>query len=83
MLFEEVEQPIIEWALDYGITPAIIIGRLMKIADELGTSPNWLLGVSLASATDPEFAALTDRFANAANGMSKQEIEMALFRQRQ
>jgi hypothetical protein len=41
-------------ALDYGITPAIIIGRLMKIADELGTSPNWLLGVSLASVTDPE-----------------------------
>lgn len=50
----------------------------MKIADELGTSPNWLLGVSLASATDPEFAALTDRFANAANGMSKQEIEMCI-----
>jgi hypothetical protein len=78
LLFEEVEQPIIEWAIDYGITPAIIIGRLKKIADELGTSANWLLGVSLASATDPEFAALTDRFANAANGMSKQEIEMCI-----
>jgi hypothetical protein len=34
--------------------------------------------VSLASATDPEFAALMDRFANAANGMSKQEIEMRI-----
>jgi hypothetical protein len=30
LLFEVVEQPIIEWALDYGITPAIIIGRLER-----------------------------------------------------
>jgi len=33
-----IQQPIIEWALDYGITPAIIIGRLQRglsIADAI------------------------------------------------
>ncbi|MCZ7930828.1 hypothetical protein O9X90_00745 [Agrobacterium leguminum] len=25
-----IQQPVIEWALDYGITPAIIIGRLER-----------------------------------------------------
>lgn len=33
-----IQQPIMEWALDYGITPAIIIGRLergMSIADAI------------------------------------------------
>ncbi len=25
-----IQQPIVEWALDYGITPAIIIGRLER-----------------------------------------------------
>jgi len=54
------------------------LATLVKIAIALGTSPNWLLGVSLASATDPQFAALMDRFSNAANGMSKQEIEMCI-----
>jgi hypothetical protein len=34
------------------------LATLVKIADALGTSPNWLLGVSLASALDPEFAVL-------------------------
>ncbi|MGP4727099.1 hypothetical protein ACSV5S_20740 [Agrobacterium deltaense] len=35
-----IQQPIIEWALDYGITPAIIIARLergMSIADAITT----------------------------------------------
>lgn len=37
---EGIQQPIIEWALDYGITPAIIIGRLergISIADAITT----------------------------------------------
>jgi hypothetical protein len=37
---EGIQQPIIEWALDYGITPAIIIGRLergISIADAINT----------------------------------------------
>lgn len=54
------------------------LATLVKIADALGTSPNWLLGLPIASAKDPQFAALIDRFANAANGMSKQEIEMCV-----
>jgi len=54
------------------------LATVVKIADALGTSPNWLLGVSLASTTDREYAALMDRFANAANGMSKQEMEMCI-----
>ena len=35
---DDIKQPIVEWALDYGITPAIIIGRLergMSIADAI------------------------------------------------
>jgi transcriptional regulator with XRE-family HTH domain len=52
------------------------LATLVKIAEALGTSPNWLLGVSVAGAGDPYVAALIDRFSNAANGMSKQEIEM-------
>lgn len=35
-----IQQPILEWALDYGITPAIIIGRLergLSIADAITT----------------------------------------------
>lgn len=35
-----IAQPIVEWALDYGITPAIIIGRLERgasIADAITT----------------------------------------------
>lgn len=37
---DDIKQPIVEWALDYGITPAIIIGRLergMSIADAITT----------------------------------------------
>lgn len=35
-----IQQPVIDWALDYGITPAIIIGRLergLSIADAITT----------------------------------------------
>lgn len=40
LLFEGTEQPVTEWALDYGITPAIIIGRLERgetVADAITT----------------------------------------------
>ncbi len=52
------------------------LATLVKIGDALGTTPNWLLGVTLPSSKDPQFAALVDRFSNAANGMSKNEVEM-------
>ena len=54
------------------------LATLVKIADTLGTTPNWLLGVTLPSSKDPQFAALIDRFSNAANGMSMNEIEMCI-----
>ncbi len=37
---DDIKQPVTEWALDYGITPAIIIGRLERgetIADAINT----------------------------------------------
>lgn len=54
------------------------LATLVKIADTLGTTPNWLLGVTLPSSKDPQFVALIDRFSNAANGMSINEIEMCI-----
>jgi len=51
---------------------------LVKIAATLGTTPNWLLGVTVPSSTDLRLAALIDRFSNAANGMSMSEIEMCV-----
>ncbi|KQY76822.1 DNA-binding protein [Ensifer sp. Root142] len=54
------------------------LATLVRIADSLGTSPNWLLGVALTSSQDPQLSAYIERFANAANGMSKHEIEMCV-----
>lgn len=54
------------------------LATLVRIADALGTSPNWLLGVTVSTSHDAHLAALVERFANAANGMSKQEIELCV-----
>jgi transcriptional regulator with XRE-family HTH domain len=54
------------------------LATLVKISETLGTTPNWLLGVTLSSSGNPQFAALIDRFSNAANGMSMNEIEMCI-----
>ena len=54
------------------------LATLVKIADALGTSPNWLLGVPFANEVDPQLAALVDRFLNAANAMTRQEAEMCV-----
>jgi transcriptional regulator with XRE-family HTH domain len=54
------------------------LGTLVKIAETLGTTPNWLLGVTIPGSEDPQFAALIDRFSNAANGMSMNEIEICI-----
>lgn len=38
--YDSIQQPVIEWALDYGITPAIIIARLergMSVEDSITT----------------------------------------------
>ncbi|RWX20527.1 transcriptional regulator, partial [Rhizobium leguminosarum] len=50
---------------------------LLRIASSLGTTPNWLLGV-----TEPADAAaekhLLARFANAANGMTLEELQLCI-----
>ncbi|WDZ80963.1 helix-turn-helix transcriptional regulator (plasmid) [Ensifer adhaerens] len=54
------------------------LATLVRIADALGASPNWLLGVTLSTSVDPQLAALVERFANATNGMTKGEIELCV-----
>jgi len=52
------------------------LATLVRIAEALGTTPNWLLGISATDVSDPELSGLVDRFSNASNGMTKQELEM-------
>jgi transcriptional regulator with XRE-family HTH domain len=54
------------------------LATLVRIAAALGTTPNWLLGVTTLEAKDGEIAALIERFSNAANGMTKQQIELCV-----
>src|SRR5690606_36337974 len=41
------------------------LATLIRIAETLGTTPNWLLGLSAAISDDPKIASLLDRFTNA------------------
>lgn len=54
------------------------LATLVRISEVLGTTPNWLLGVTTDSSQDPSIAALIDRFANAANAMTQQEVEICV-----
>jgi transcriptional regulator with XRE-family HTH domain len=54
------------------------LATLVRIAEALGTTPNWLLGVTSADSKDPSIAELVDRFTNASNGMTLQELEMSV-----
>lgn len=54
------------------------LATLVRIAEALGTTPNWLLGVTAPDLADPELAGLIARFSNASNGMTKQELEMCV-----
>lgn len=54
------------------------LSTILKVADVLGTTPNWLLGVDEIADTDPEKAALIDRFTNAARLLPTREVEMLL-----
>lgn len=54
------------------------LSTLVRIADALGASPNWLLGVALKTTLDQHLAALIERFSNAANGMTKREVEFCV-----
>ena len=52
------------------------LATLVRIAEALGTTPNWLLGVASANAANSEISGLIDRFANASNGMNMRELEL-------
>lgn len=54
------------------------LATLVKIADVLGTTPNWLLGVVDKLETQPKERALIDRFKNAALHMTLNELELSV-----
>ncbi|MCJ8519717.1 helix-turn-helix domain-containing protein [Pseudorhizobium tarimense] len=54
------------------------LATLVRIAAALGTTPNWLLGINAAPNEDPQVSALLDRFANAASGMTLQDLELCV-----
>src|SRR5882757_6041284 len=51
---------------------------LKSISEGLGTTPNWLLGITSKVEKAPETAALIDRFVNAARGMTREQLEMCV-----
>jgi transcriptional regulator with XRE-family HTH domain len=51
---------------------------LKSISEGLGTTPDWLLGVTSNVDRKPETAALIDRFINAARGMTKEQLELCV-----
>jgi transcriptional regulator with XRE-family HTH domain len=51
---------------------------LKKIAEKLGTTPSWLLGVINKTEKAPETAALVERFVNAARGMKREQLELCV-----
>ncbi len=54
------------------------LATLKNIADILGTTPNWLLGVVEHFRKQPKKAALVDRFSNATTGMTLEELEICV-----
>jgi hypothetical protein len=44
----------------------------------LGTTPNWLLGVPGHADAVPETTDLLERFTNAANGMTLEELQLCI-----
>lgn len=54
------------------------LATLVNIAEILGTTPNWLLGVLSHAKLTNEKAMLVDRFENAASGMETGELELCV-----
>lgn len=54
------------------------LATLVRIAEALATTPNWLLGVPAKLNDDPKRSSLVERFANAANSMTAQELELCV-----
>ncbi|WP_246724980.1 helix-turn-helix domain-containing protein [Rhizobium ruizarguesonis] len=51
---------------------------LVRIPLSLGTTPNWLLGVPGHADAVAETTDLLERFANAANGMTLEELQLCI-----
>jgi transcriptional regulator with XRE-family HTH domain len=54
------------------------LATLVRIATELGTTPNWLLGVEEPLSDAPEKAELLARFKNAASVMNANQLELCV-----
>lgn len=52
------------------------LATVVRIAETLGTTPNWLLGVDEMKDADPEKAALVARFTNATRLLPARDVEM-------
>ncbi len=51
------------------------LATMIKIAEILGTTPNWLLGVDEMEDSDPNKAALIERFKNASRTLDLRDVE--------
>ncbi|WP_432431980.1 helix-turn-helix domain-containing protein [Rhizobium leguminosarum] len=54
------------------------LATLLRIASSLGTTPNWLLGITGHADAVAETSELLERFANAANGMTLEELQLCI-----
>ncbi len=54
------------------------LATLVRIAEALGTTPNWLLGFDAYTESEKWLSELMDRFANAAMGMAPEELKMVV-----
>ncbi|WP_397516987.1 helix-turn-helix domain-containing protein [Rhizobium ruizarguesonis] len=54
------------------------LATLLRITSSLGTTPNWLLGVTEPADAVAEMSDLLERFANAANGMTLEELQLCI-----
>ncbi|MBY3383221.1 helix-turn-helix domain-containing protein [Rhizobium laguerreae] len=54
------------------------LATLLRIASSLGTTPNWLLGVTEPTDAVAGTSELLERFANAANGMTLEELQLCI-----
>lgn len=54
------------------------LATLKSIAEGLGTTPNWLLGITSDVHSEPKSAELVERFINAARGMTSEQLELCV-----
>ncbi len=54
------------------------MATLVNIAETLGTTPNWLLGITSNAGMTEDKAKLVDRFENAATCMGTDDLELCV-----